>query len=699
MATLNINGKKVKVDDSFLSLSPEEQNATVDEIAASLGPAKQTGPQDEPAKPTPSGRHLSFEEGQAELAKEEQQGIGGKVGAFLTGAVGDLPIVGPALLGGAQRTAAGIASAIDGESYADNLKQGRVATEAAQSENPGSRLAGAVAGNIGAMAPIGATATGARLLGITGKTLGRRALMSGLSSGAISGADALVRGQGLDGAIGSAQIGAGIGAAVPIVGAGLSAAGRAIGDRVRPTVNAILNPADEASRRVGMALSRDAQANPGSLLSSTDEAAAAVNNVPIINADRGGETTRALARSVANQSPEARAAIENVASDRFSSQSNRAMDFIKRITSGQVDDLTYQETLKRNAAIVNRPAYNAAFKAPEAQQVFTPRIQDMMQSPSFRRAVDQVPKRSADRAATQGFKEIGNPFTKNSSGAYVLTRKADGTLVTPSLEFWNQVKINLDDGIGTARRAGKNALAADLTALKSALVDELDGIVPQYKTARAGAAAFFGAEDALEAGKKFANTPRLVPEAKKAFQSMKAPEREAFATGYASELIDKIRSSGDRTNVINSVFKSQSARDSMELVLGPQRMKEVEAYVRVEDLADRLRGAMGNSTTARQLVELGIGAGGGAFLTGDWSGALAGAAAMRGARYLGQRVDNNVMQQVAKLLTSNNRGALNVAVRQAARQPAYMKAIEALGNALAVPSRSGVVLGAQMSAQ
>lgn len=40
MATLNINGKKVKVDDSFLSLSPEEQNATVDEIAASLGGAQ-----------------------------------------------------------------------------------------------------------------------------------------------------------------------------------------------------------------------------------------------------------------------------------------------------------------------------------------------------------------------------------------------------------------------------------------------------------------------------------------------------------------------------------------------------------------------------------------------------------------------------------------------------------------------------------
>lgn len=37
MATLNIEGRKVKVDDSFLSLSPEQQEATIEEIASSLG--------------------------------------------------------------------------------------------------------------------------------------------------------------------------------------------------------------------------------------------------------------------------------------------------------------------------------------------------------------------------------------------------------------------------------------------------------------------------------------------------------------------------------------------------------------------------------------------------------------------------------------------------------------------------------------
>ena len=39
MATLSINGQNVQVDDSFLQLSKEQQNSTVDEIASSLKPA------------------------------------------------------------------------------------------------------------------------------------------------------------------------------------------------------------------------------------------------------------------------------------------------------------------------------------------------------------------------------------------------------------------------------------------------------------------------------------------------------------------------------------------------------------------------------------------------------------------------------------------------------------------------------------
>src|SRR5437764_4128403 len=42
MATLNIEGRNVQVDDSFLKLSPAEQQATVEEIASSFAPPPDT---------------------------------------------------------------------------------------------------------------------------------------------------------------------------------------------------------------------------------------------------------------------------------------------------------------------------------------------------------------------------------------------------------------------------------------------------------------------------------------------------------------------------------------------------------------------------------------------------------------------------------------------------------------------------------
>lgn len=692
MPTLNINGRKVTVDESFLSLTPEQQNATVEEIAASFQP--------EQAKKA-SGRHLSYEEGLAELQKEEMDSVSGKIGSGLGGIVEGTMIAGPALMGLLKRGAAGIGSLIDGESYEENLKQADQAYQTAKEVNPGINTAGQIVGAVGSTIPLGATSTGARALGITGPTLGGRVLASGASNAALSAADTAARGGSVNEVAGSGAIGAGIGAAVPVLGSVLSAGGRALNERVQPLVGAITNPTKEANRRVGVALQRDLAAGRQGLLSNTDEAVARGANVPVLNVDRGGETTRALARSVANQSPEARQTIEAMASDRFATQGKRAIDVVKSLAGGQVDDIGFQEGLKLRAQAANRPAYEAAYKAPQAQQVFTPRIQQLMQSPTFQEAVKEVPRRSADRGAVLGQKAVQSPFSVNQAGDFVLKRRADGSIVTPTLEFWDHVQRNLRTRYDLAKRAGDATTASEVDALRKALNNELDTIVPAFGAARKGAAAFFGAEDALEAGRKFANTPKLVPEARKAFQAMKPAEKEAFATGYASELVDKIRSTGDRVNVINSTFKNQSARDSIELVFGPRKAKELEAYVRVEDIVDKIRGSLGNSTTARQLVELGlgagVGAGGGYYLTGDMQGAALGAAlgAARGtARFAGQRADAKVMEQMAKILTSPNRGNLAIAVRQAAAQPAYMKALKQLGMALAVPARVGGTMAA-----
>lgn len=669
MPTLNIGGQRVKVGDGFMSLSPEQQNATVEEIAESLGGQR-------PAEKAPI---------QAEPGPQREKTVGGAATTWLEHGISDLPIVGPAIQTGADYLGTEVIGRLSGQDPSQMREELWKRREERTEDYPASAVSGAVAGNLGAFGGLGATAAGAEALGISGARLLPRAAKSAVTSGSIAATDELVRGgDGFDAAEG-AIIGGGIGGAIPIVGAGIRAGLGAVGSRVAPTINAIRDAPDEASRRVGMAVTRDRQA--GNVINQADEAVAQTAGVPLINADRGGETTRALARSVANQSPEARGVIERTASDRFAGQGQRAVGFIRRLTGGATDDLAMQDSIRNAARAANRPAYNRAYTAPNAQAMWNEGFEQLMQAPAMQRAARQATTRGANRAAVEGFTPVRNPFQFGPDGRISIRADDGGNRALPNLPFWDQVKRNLDSEIGKAQRAGDRTLSADLTTLRGHLVNMMDQAVPEYRAARQGAAAFFGAEDALEAGRTFVNTPRAIPEAQRAIARFTRPERAAFTTGFASELIDRINSVRDRANVIQQVFGSQAARQQIEMVFGPRGAREIEAYVRVEDLADRLRGAMGNSTTARQLVELGIGAGGGAYLTGDWRGALGGAAVARGARHLGQRIDNRVMEEVARMLTSNNPRALDAAVRRAAADSRFMQAIQTFSGLLAAPAR------------
>lgn len=598
----------------------------------------------------------------------------------------DLPIVGPAVFGMSDALV-GLGGMAMGQDFNETVERQRRNRDTLREQYPIANMAGQVGGAVAGTGALAATKAGAEALGMTGKLV-PRIINSATSGAAISAADTAMRGGDIGDIAASGGLGGAISGAIPVVGQGLKSGIGAIGRVLQPTVGAVANSSDEALRRTGMAVTRDAQANPAGIFNASDEAVAQQTGVPIINADRGGETVRALTRSVANQSPEARAVIEKTASDRFGTQAGRAVEVVRRLAGGAVDDLAYQDTIKRMAQSVNDPAYKAAYSAPGAQAVWNQPIKELMQSDTFRAAISAAEKRGSDKAAVAGFKAVKNPFEFLPDGNVTLKTNPDGSRALPSLQFWDQVKRNIDGMIGTARKAGDETLVGDLTAIKRKLTGALDSAVPEYATARSGAAAFFGAEDALDAGKIFANQTRQVPEATRAFNAMKPAEKDAFRTGFASEIIDKIKDGRFRSNIIDGAFGSPAKREMIELVFGKAKARELEAYIRVEDLADKLRGAMGNSTTARQLMELGIGAGSGALLTGgDWKGALTGAAFAKGARYLGQRVDDKVMQEVARLLMSNDPALISKAVNQASMSPMWMDALEAWGKMLAVPSR------------
>lgn len=609
-------------------------------------------------------------------------------GTFAAAGPEGVPIIGPLLDKGAMAASAGIGSAISGDPYSKVRSEMEAMKAAGNEAHPIARLGGNLTGALATLGPVGATEAGGWALGTRGASLGGRALRSGISGAGISAADTVARGgDGFD-AIQSAGIGGALGGAIPVLGAGIRGGLGAAGGSISQLFNSARNPAAEAERRLGGALSRDARA--GDIMTPVDEAAARAGNVPVINADRGGETTRALARSVGNQSPEARGMIERTASDRFASQGQRASNFIRRLT-GSADDVQLQERIRTAAVGANRPAYRQAYQD-GAELIKTPELERLMGSPAVVSAMKSAIKTGKDRAVREGMGTFSPAISVTDDGRIIFNKvnPAGGTTF-PDLQFWDYTKRELDDIANAAARAGRNGEADTVRGLARSLREELDRMVPSYRGAREGAAAFFGAEDALEAGKKFANTPRLVPEARRAFQRFTAAERTAFGTGYASELIDRIGAAGDRTNVINSVFRNQAARESMEMVFGPARMRQLEAYVRVEDLVDRLRGAMGGSTTTRQLSELGIGAVGGGYYTGDLQGALIGAAVVGGPRFVRNRMEQNVMRQLGRLLTADDPALIQRLIHNAASSPRYMQALDRIGRNLQAPVRAGAL--------
>ena len=115
-------------------------------------------------------------------------------------------------------------TAIDLAKNARSAIQGMTREEADQEfqalkeANPITATAGNIAGSIAGLAPLGATAVGGRLLGMTGN-IGSRMLYGAGSGAAISGADTLTRGGSLEDAKNAALTGGAFGLAFPAAGA------------------------------------------------------------------------------------------------------------------------------------------------------------------------------------------------------------------------------------------------------------------------------------------------------------------------------------------------------------------------------------------------------------------------------------------------------------------------------------------------
>src|SRR5574343_1927 len=459
--------------------------------------------------------------------------------------------------------------------YEDAVKRERDLNKSAETQHPYASLAGNVAGAVAL--PIGAGAGAA--------TLGGRMLAGAGTGAALGGVAGAGEGQGVAdtlsrAAIGTAAGGA-LGGAAPAVIEGAVRGARAVATPVANAIRGVRDVDSEAARLVVTALERDIGADPqaANRLTPGEFAASVQSGGPATLMDIGGDTTRALARSAANTSPEGRAALNRTINDRFEGQGGRVTDWLRH-TFHFPDAQAQQDALEQTARTVNRANYARSMREGD-REIFSPELDRLMGSPAVVDAMRRASVSGKDRAITQGLGGMRQGVTVEN-GVVTFTRGPNGVPTYPNLAFWDATKKELDDAANAAARGGRNSEASTLRDLARTLRGELDTAVPSYQTARAGAAHFFDAENALEAGQNFVGKNMSSADARRALAQMSHQERQLFQDGFVSRYIETLSQVGDRRSILNQVASSPAAREKLRVALGAQRADELEAGLRVE---------------------------------------------------------------------------------------------------------------------
>jgi len=581
------------------------------------------------------------------------------------------------LLGGAFKYFTGDKEAE--QRYNTAVQRERDLTKKTEEERPYSYLGGNVAGAV-AM-PVGAALQGATLPA----RIGRGAAV-GAGTGALAG---IGEGEGaldrtLRGASGAA-IGAGVGAVLPVGIEGVTRGLRAAATPLTNTLRGITNADDEAARRVVTTLQRDVQQDPAALGRLTPQEFAGSGASTIM--DVGGETTRALARSAANTSPEGRAALGRAIDDRFEGQSGRLTDWLNQ-TFHYPNAHAQQQAIDQVERTVNRAGYQRAYQAGD-RDIMTPELERLLGAPAVADAMREAVQKGQNRAITQGLGAF-NPRVTVENGVVRFNRGASGAAAYPNIQLWDYTYRELRDAGQRAYRQGSNEEGSALTNLAQTLRGELDRAVPEFGQARGIAQRFFQAENALEAGQNFVGASQRfgIPETRQALARMTPNERQLFQDGYVSRFVETINKTPDRRSVLNQIANSPAARSELELALGRQRWHELEAMLRVEGIMDLARPAIqGNSTTARQLAELGLAGGTYGVSTGGTgvpdAQSLANAALVYGAARGRNRINENVSRRVAEMLASRDPAVLRRGVQIVARNQQLFNSLRGADQGLA----------------
>ena len=510
-------------------------------------------------------------------------------------------------------------------------------------ENPLTAIGGEIAGSLlptaaaylatpftgGATAPL-AVANTARLANLANKArtvfnnpLGR-SMITGGTSGAVSGAGTADEGSRMSGARAGLAFGLGLGTALPILTRGGGAVITAIGDKMRQNGVRVERG---ALRRIYEAVRK----NGGTPEDVAERLIREQNlGVPTRGAVLGSDVYEQYMRdlelgvpsTMGNYNPATVNQMDTLASTEAAGdmieaglidiQQDASERVVKQTDKVLGGDNYYDmaDELTQNLRTKAKGLYDEAY---EFGSVDDQRILNLLESnPRFKQAYEQA-KRIAKNEQDADILAGGDgkayeliPYEIGMKGD-----KAVGALL-PDVRTLDYVKRGLDDiirrgfdGVGLAP-----AEAAALRKLRNGFVDTLDEVtevdgVSAYKTARKMYAGEIEVIDALELGKtKFKS---MAPEEiTKLFKDMSAAEGEAFIIGVNRHLTDLVNNPSTNANYAQRIIGSKNTKLKLKAMfpdIDDAGMALYEAaLLREAQLFKEIGGTLTNSRTAKRLA-------------------------------------------------------------------------------------------------
>jgi hypothetical protein len=578
MATLTINGQKVTVGDEFLKLPPDQQNATVDEIAKTLPRNGTTAPA-APAEPKPLDKYQ-----QAALADRNKllaSGVDPSAGLTRLGLQGATFNTADELVAGAlaplEMIKRGTWDPREGYRYAKaredmDLEEGR------KKAGWGGTVADVTGGVMSGAGLARAGVTAGRFLGQNAGILPRSAAAAA-DAGVMGAAAGLGEGNSFEERFNNAKfggaVGTGVGALTPGV---LKVAGAALSPIVS-NVRARVNPEGYARSQVARSMS-ESNLTPQQIADDVALAHREGQGVYTV-ADAMGTPGQRMLSTVTRAPGQGRTDVTEFLDARQAGQG-------RRVTNALVEGFDAPVTAQ-NA----QTRLTAAQKA--AADVEYEAARQGAQPVNLNRAIAAV-----DEIVPPGAKGEILPDSIEAVLQNVRRRMTAGGAQVSDYVAVERLRGDLSDMAQKATKAGEGNRARLLGKVVRQIDDAMEAASPGFKQANANFAGRQRVINAIEEGQTAATRGRTedtIP----AFQAMNQPQQMAYRMGYADPHIASTQGAPVGANkarpFTSDAFRDEAAAISRDSPLLTRRLD------REGRMFETRAQATGNSKTAENLAD------------------------------------------------------------------------------------------------